>query len=219
MEIKGLYKLKRQQEELLIQTYINAFRTYPKLDPAFPDKEAKAAALEATLRFYVAYDMEYGAVFSLNEEIREGVCLVHSEEMHYTQERHEKAGSYSAAYKKAMAKLTREQQQKRDELFDELDRLEKALDLPEPHLYVDFLGVREDAQHQGRGRKLMGAVCAYAKEQGLPLMLFTNTEDDVAFYESLGFHVTGVVRSEEFGFVNTYLVKDAREEETHGQGK
>lgn len=215
MEIKGLYKLKREQEEMLIKTYIDAFRTYPKLDLAFPDKEAKAAALEATLRFYVAYDMEYGAAFSLDEEVREGVCLVFSGEMHYTQARHEKAGSYSAAYKAAMGRLTEEQQRKRDALFEELDRLEKALELPEPHLYVDFLGVRGDSQHQGRGRKLMSAICQYAQQQGLPLMLFTNTEDDVAFYESLGFHVVGVVRSEEFGFVNTYLVKEAGEGGAH----
>lgn len=213
MEIKGLYKLTRADEEALIQTYMDAFRTYPKLDPAFPDKEAKAAALEATLRFYVAYDMEYGAAFSLDETIREGVCVVYSGEMHYTRERQEKAGSYSPGYKAALEKLTEAQQRKRDDLFDELDRLEQTLDLPQPHLYVDFLGVKEAFQHRGRGRKLMRAVCEFAKEQVLPLMLFTNTEDDVTFYESLGFHVAGVVKSEEFGFVNTYLVKDAEEGE------
>lgn len=216
MEIKGLYKLKREEEEKLIQTYINAFRTYPKLDPAFPQKEAKAAALEATLRFYVAYDMEYGAAFSLDEEVREGVCVVYSEDMHYTQERHEKAGSYSQKYREAIGKLTDMQQQKREALFDELDRLEETVELPHPHLYVDFLGVEEVSQHQGRGRKLMNAVCAYAREQRLPLMLFTNTEEDVAFYKSLGFHIAGIVRSREFGFVNTYLVRDIEGGESNG---
>ena len=57
MEIKGLYKLKREDEEKLIQTYKEAFADYPKLMVAFPDKRAKEAALEASLRYYVAYDM------------------------------------------------------------------------------------------------------------------------------------------------------------------
>lgn len=209
MEISGLYKLSRQQEERLIQTFLSAFQTYPKLEPAFPDPEAKAAALEATLRFYTAYDMEYGQAFSLDGEVNEGVCIVHSDDMNYTEERYQKAGCYGAPYQAAVEKLTQEQRQKRDALFRELDQLEETVDLPYPHLYVDFLGVREAYQHQGRGRKLMSAVCRYAREQQLPLMLFTNTQADVDFYRSLGFHVAGLVKSKEFGFTNTYLVKDA----------
>lgn len=209
MEISGLYKLSRQHEERLIQTFISAFHTYPKLDLAFPEPAAKSAALEATLRFYTAYDMEYGQAFSLDEEVNEGVCIVHSDHMHYTEERYQKAGCYGEPYQAAVGKLTQEQRQKRDALFRELDQLEETVDLPYPHLYVDFLGVRETCQHQGRGRKLMSAVCRYAREQQLPLMLFTNTREDVDFYKSLGFHVAGVVTSEKFGFTNTYLVKDA----------
>lgn len=208
MEIKGLYKLTRQEEEKLIHTYMDAFKYYPKMMNAFPDKEDREAALEATLRYYVAYDMEYGAAFSLDENVNEGVCVVYSKDMNYSQQRHEKAGSFSPEYKAAMAKLTKEQQEKREALFDELDRLEGEIDLPSPHLYADFLGVREECQKQGRGRKLMGAVCDFAASQGLPIMLFTNTPEDVAFYESLGFQVVHVVKSDQFGFVNTYLVKE-----------
>lgn len=209
MEIKGLYKLKKTDQEKLIQTYMDAFQDYPKMMKAFPDKAVKTAALEATLRYYVAYDMEYGGAFALDHEIREGVCLVHSEEMHYTEERHKKAGSYSPEYQSAMARMTKEQQRRRIDLFEELDELEKGIDLPSPHLYADFLGVRSDFQKQGRGRKLMSHVCEYAKEQGLPIMLFTNTEEDVNFHKSLGFEIVDIVQSARFGFVNTYLVKEA----------
>lgn len=209
MEIEGLYKLTRADEEKLIETFADAFQHYPKLMAAFPKKETRLAAVEATLRYYTAYDMEYGHAFALDEKIQEGVCLVHSDEMHYTKERHEQAGSYSPAYWAAMEKLTETEQEQWEALFDELDALEKGIELPEPHLYVDFLGVKSACQHQGRGRKLMAAVCEYAKKLELPLMLFTNTEEDVAFYKSLGFQVVGIVRSENFGFVNTYLVKEA----------
>lgn len=209
MEINGLYKLTRADEEKLIQTFMDAFQNYPKLLAAFPEKDARMAAVEATLRFYTAYDMEYGEAFSLDRQIKDGVCVVHSDKMRYTKERHEKAGSYGPAYMAAMERLTNAERQKWRSVFDELDELEKEIDLPDPHLYVDFLGVQEACQHQGRGRKLMNAVCGYAQSLGLPLMLFTNTEEDVTFYKSLGFQVVGIVRSEKFGFVNTYLVKEA----------
>ncbi|MCB6993490.1 GNAT family N-acetyltransferase [bacterium 210820-DFI.6.37] len=208
MEIKELYKLEKQDQEKLILTFMDAFRAYPKLTRAFPEKAAKDAALEATLRYYVAYDMEYGAAFSTDEEIKDGVCIVHSDDMEYTKERHIKAGSYSPEYQAAMDRLSLPQQQRRVELFDELDQLEKEISIPFPHLYADFLGVREAFQRQGRGRKLMRAVCDYAQKQGLPVMLFTNTDEDVAFYQSLGFKVIGIVESDRFGFINTYLLKE-----------
>lgn len=209
MEIEGLYKLTRADEEKLVQTFMDAFQNYPKLMAAFPQQETRLAAVEATLRYYTAYDMEYGDAFSLDQQIREGVCVVHSDEMRYTQQRHQQAGSYGSAFAAAMERLTEAERQRWRDVFDELDELEKGIDLPEPHLYVDFLGVQEACQHQGRGRKLMNAVCGYAKKQGLPLMLFTNTAEDVTFYKSLGFQVASIVRSEKFGFVNTYLVKEA----------
>jgi GNAT superfamily N-acetyltransferase len=177
---------------------------------AFPDKEKKDAALEATLRFYTAYDMEFGAAYSTDETVKDGVCFGHSDEMGYTEERYRQAGSYSPEYEAAMARLNDEDKQRRLDLFDELDRLEAELDIPRPHIYADFLGVREEVQHQGRGRRLMTAVCEYAQSLGLPVMLFTNTEEDVAFYQSMGFHIIGVARSEKFGFVNTYLLKEVQ---------
>lgn len=208
MEIKGLYKLKKEDQEKLVQTYKDAFKDYPKLKVAFPEPETKAAALEATLRYYVAFDMAYGCAFSTDEEVLDGVCIMHSDNVVYTEENARKAGCESPEYMAAMAKLSPEDRQRRIDLFDELDALEADLEIPTPHIYADFLGVRSDVQQQGRGRKLMGSVCEYAASLGLPVMLFTNTEADVAFYQSLGFKILAVVKSEEFGFVNTYLLKE-----------
>ena len=53
----------------------------------------------------------------------------------------------------------------------------------------------------------MDAICDYADEQGLPLMLFTNTEEDIRFNESFNFQIVGITESEEFGFHNTYMLR------------
>ena len=54
--------------------------------------------------------------------------------------------------------------------------------------------------------RLMTNVCSYADSVRLPLMLFTNTADDVRFYQSLGFKIIGETSSKKFGFTNTYLI-------------
>ena len=206
IEIPNLYMLKNDDREKLVKTYMSAFRKYPKLMNAFPDEDTRMAALEATLRYYTAYDLTYGSGFSLDENINEAVLLAHSDRMKYTFFKHLRAGSYSKGYRSAMNRLTKEERKIRVSLFEELDRLEATVDIPSPHIYVDFLGVNEAFQHQGRGRRLMTNVCSYADSVRLPLMLFTNTADDVRFYQSLGFKIIGETSSKKFGFTNTYLI-------------
>ncbi len=206
INIPQLYKLKRSDREKLVLTYLDAFSEYPKLMRAFSDRKTRLLALEATLRFYTTYDLTYGSGFSLDSDVHEAVLLIHSDHMNYTRLKHLLAGSYSRAYRSVMNKLSREDRRTRIALFDELDRLEKDIDLPKPHIYADFLGVAGEYQHQGRGRRLMSQVCAYADSVGLPIMLFTNTADDIKFYQSLGFHIIDETSSEKFGFVNTYML-------------
>ena len=71
---------------------------------------------------------------------------------------------------------------------------------------MDFLGVAEEFQRRGRGRRLMTALCGYADSVDLPIMLF-NSPDLVEFYESLGFDLVAEVSSEDFGFSNAYMVR------------
>lgn len=208
MEIKGLYKISKEEESRVIDLFMKAFSEYPKLMNIFPDWEVRKHALEATLQYYIPYDRTYGGLFSLDGEIREAITVIHSDEMGYTEERHQNAGSYSQAYQSAMNHLTPKQQQMRVDLFDELDRLEKEVDIPYPHLYLDFLGVDPAFHGQGRGSRLLEKVSRYAQEQNLPMMLFTNTQEDVVFYTNRGFRVIGCTESEEYGFINTYLVKE-----------
>ncbi len=206
LQIPGLYRIPGCDYEKIIKIYMDAFRSYPKLMSSFPDEEARIAALEATLRFYVMYDLRYGAAFSLDESICEACIIVHSDNMKYSVPKHLLSGSYGRGYRTAMKKLTRQERKKRIQLFDELDRLEADVKIPTPHIYVDFLGVAGSYQHQGRGRRLMSLICAYADEVKLPVMLFTNTDEDVTFYQSLGFDIIEITSSEKFGFTNTYML-------------
>ena len=209
IRMPALKELTVKEIDPVTELFLDAFQKYPKLDLAFPGQEKKMAALEATVRSYAAYDMRFGKGYSLDQNINEAVLLVESDQMNYSFFRHLYAGSYSLKYAKAMHRLGRADRQRRKDLFKELDAMERKLDIPRPHLYVDFLGVRTALQGQGRGRRLMGHICDYADDRKLPLMLFTNTEEDLRFYESLGFVKIGETHSPGFGFTNWYMVRKA----------
>ena len=192
-----------------------AFRDYPKLSRAFPAFADRQAGIEATIRYFGAFDLFYGAGFSLDANLHECVMLVHSDELDFSEERIRAAGCESPAFQATMQKLAGPQRRVWFELFDELDRLELTLDLPEKYLYLDFVAVDPRYQGRGRGQQLMQTLGAYADSAGMPMMLFTNTSDDVRFYEKCGFYVAGVTESEKFGFRNTYLVRDCAKREAN----
>ena len=206
-EIKELHKLTEEELEASYEMMIRSFRNYPKLIGTFPDWDDRQAAIEMVLRYYGAFDFAYGNVYSTDENIDEVMMIMYSEEEDYTKERFDAAGSDNEKFRQAASRLSDEQVKRWWDFFDELDRKEEKLTtIPEHCLYVDFLCVRSEVQGQGRGSKIIRAACRYADEVGLPIMLFTNGEEDVRFYLKNGFRIIGVTTSEEFGFENTYVL-------------
>ena len=206
--IQGLYEIKKNESEKLFTMWLDAFHDYPKLAQAFPQIDKKLAAMEATIRFYGMYDLKYGHAYATDENIDDAIVIVDSENMKYSAARYIAAGCYSKGYREAMNRLTAAEKKKRIAVFDELDKLEKTMDIPYPHIYVDFLGVRRSCQGEGRGRRLIHRIAEYADKRNRPLMLFTNTSEDVAFYQKEGFKVIGIAKSDKYGFENTYMVRE-----------
>lgn len=183
-----------------------AFRNYEKLLGAYPDWDDRQAAIEMVIAYYLAYDLKYGAAYSLDEEINEVVILCHSDVMDYADWRLEEAHCENDAFRQAASRLSREQQDFWWDFFEEFDRQEAALEIPRPHIYVDYVAVRDGLQGQGRGSRIIGKLKEHADSCGLPIMLFTNGERDVKFYLDNGFRVLGVTSSEEYRFNNTYML-------------
>ena len=206
-EIKELYKIKEEELEQVYEMMTRAFKNYVKLVGTFPDWNDRQAAIEMVIRFYGAFDFKYGSVYSLDEDLKEVLMIMFSEEENYSEERFRAAGSYSEKFYAAASRLSEENRQRWWDFFDEVDRTEAELaTIPDTCLYVDLLCVAEDAQGQGRGSRLIQAACRYADEVGLPIMLFTNGAEDIRFYRKNGFKIIGVTSSEEFGFENTYVL-------------
>ena len=205
-EIKELYKIKEEDRERVYQMMIRSFRNYEKLVGTFPDWDDRQAAIEMVIRYYGAFDFTYGNVYSLDENMTEALMIMFSEEEVFTRERFEAAGCDTEEFRRAASRLSEQDQKRWRAFFDEVDRTEADLHIPEPYLYVDFVCVSDEVQGQGRGSRLIQTTCRYANRVGLPVMLFTNGAEDIRFYLKNGFEVVGVTRSEEFGFENTYMM-------------
>lgn len=208
INISSLHRIRSSEWEHAVQMMLRAFRDYPKLRFVFPRDVDRQAGIEAVIRYYGSYDMYHGAAFSLDDSLHECAVLLHSDMMGFTQEQIRVAGCENDAWRAALQRLDSSQQQTWFAFFEAFDREEAKLDLPEEYLYLDFLAVAPDWQHRGRGRRLMDSICDYADEQGLPLILFTNTEEDIRFYKSFNFQIVGITESEDYGFHNTYMVRD-----------
>ncbi len=206
-EIKELHKLTEEELAKSYDMMIRSFRNYPKLIGTFPDWDDRQAAIEMVLRYYSPFDFKYGSAYSLDETVSEVLMIMFSEEVDYSEERFAAAGCDSEAFRAAASRLSEENVKRWWDFFDELDRTEAELEtIPERYLYADFLCVSDEVQGQGRGSRIIQAACRYADEIGLPLMLFTNGEEDIHFYQKNGFKIIGVTKSEEFGLENTYVM-------------
>ncbi len=107
-----------------------------------------------------------------------------------------------------MNRLTEEEKNRRIAVFDELDELEKTMDIPYPHIYIDFLGVRRSCQGQGRGRKLIHKITEYADGRKQTSYAVYQYIGRCGILSEEGFKVIGVAKSDKYGFENTYMVRE-----------
>ena len=104
-EIKELHKIERKDLEEVYEMMLKSFKNYPKLIGSFPDWEDRQAAIEMVIRYYGAFDFEYGYAYSLDETMSEVLMIMFSEEEVYSEERFEAARSDSDAFRAAAARL------------------------------------------------------------------------------------------------------------------
>jgi ribosomal protein S18 acetylase RimI-like enzyme len=73
-------------------------------------------------------------------------------------------------------------------------RAERHFEKAEPdydHFLIWMFGIRPAYQRQGLGRRLMGEALAAADQAGVPAYLYTSNSDNLPYYRSHGYEITG----------------------------
>lgn len=183
-----------------------AYADYPKLCSAFPDERTRLTAIELTIRYFGNFDLKYGAAFSTSDKMYDCIMLIPSSECDYSEKRLTKAKCYERKIAELFFRLSDEDRDRWKSIFDFMDEKEREADFPEDYIYIDFLSVIPEAQGQGRGTYLLEYAKEIARNEKKPLILFTNTEGHVSFYEKCGFEVLAEIELEEYGITNTYMI-------------
>lgn len=94
----------------------------------------------------------------------------------------------SPAMQAALDRLGPEGSARAGALNDCLAELRRRV-APEPHLYLNLLGVAPERQGEGVGGRLLESGNARADREGVPSTLDTLTDSNIAFYERRGYRV------------------------------
>ena len=149
----------------------------------YPDASEREKRVPHSFDSVLRYGLRYGKVYTTSDRL-EGIAVwMHSELMKMTIRRMWRSQALRPALRmgiKASIRMFR--------LNDYIER--KHIELaPYDHLYLMLLGVDPEYQGNGYGGRLVRGMLEEASEAGLPSYLETTSEENVAFYEHLGFKV------------------------------
>ena len=196
----------------IAEVLVDAFTYDPKLMKSFPLDYGRRNALEATFYYYGKYDLFYGKVYTLDEDVFEVALLLESKYVNSTKNKCLKAGCYSYEYQSIKERMPVEDRKKRLKIFKEIKKFEKRVPKPKDYLYLDYLGVVRDKQGEGRGTKLMEKICEYADSVNKPIVLYVSSDESKKFYEKFGFEEITSVTSSNYDYTNIYLIRNPKSE-------
>jgi ribosomal protein S18 acetylase RimI-like enzyme len=83
-----------------------------------------------------------------------------------------------------------------------------------PYLYILMVGVTPTHQGKGLGSSLLRALMADCDEQGLPIYLETETQENVRMYDRYGFELVKQVTLEKLGLPMWEMMREPNADRT-----
>ena len=179
-----------------------AFAADPMWGYMVSDPEARPGTLRHMFDALIRFRQAYGAVYSTPEVA--GVACWGAPGCGYTLWRVLRTG---LALPRAFLALGREGRWRALALMRHVDQAHKQL-MPEPHWYLEALGVVPACQGQGIGGALLQPILARADAERLPCYLEAVTERNAAFYLRRGFRILREQALPEGGLTMWYMSRN-----------
>ena len=135
----------------------------------------------------IKYCFKYGEVYAPSERLEGIAAWTPGELADLTIWRLIRSGSILSGMRAlpACTKLARKQ----EKIFKPLKEDRRANMEGREYIYLIVIGVAAEYQGQGHGKKMIEAIIEESERAGIPIYTETQTEENVRFYEGLGFRV------------------------------
>ena len=175
--ISDLYKIQKKDLKNTVNVLTNAFSEDSMWKEVFDDEDKNRVLTEVMVRFC----LKYGNVLSASDNL-EGIMAIAPHDKEMTTWRVILSGSFFLSMK-----ISKEAK-KMEILSKAVEEAKKSLNL-DPYIHLLIMGVSQEFQRKGFGRKLLRALIEKAQTEKKSIYLETQKEDNVNFYEKYGFSV------------------------------
>jgi ribosomal protein S18 acetylase RimI-like enzyme len=186
-----LYRLGMKDLDRASEVLGRAFYNDPDTVKILSDDDVRKEKLKHFFRCFVKFGIIYGEVYAPSPDL-EGISVwVHSSTKDMTFWRNVKSGFLGLMFKvsgKAMSTFAKYGKQMDEATKTVIDR---------EHWFLFIIGVDPNHQRKGFGSKMIEPMLKRIDNENLPVMLDTNKQSNIGYYEKFGFEV-----------VKTYKVLD-----------
>ena len=175
--ISDLYKIQKKDLKNTVNVLTNAFSDDPMWKKVFNDEDKNRVITEVMVRFC----LKYGNVLSTSDNL-EGIMTITPHDKEMTMWRIIRSGAFFLSIK------MRNETKKMNVLSNAIEEAKKSLNL-DSHIHLLIMGVSQEFQGKGFGRKLLRALIEKAQTEKKSIYLETQKEDNIKFYKKYGFSV------------------------------
>ncbi|MBC7813928.1 MAG: GNAT family N-acetyltransferase [Burkholderiales bacterium] len=180
LDTNELRLLSKSDVDRAAEIMARAFYRDPLWDYIMPDEHKQAAQLAKTFRVFMTASIRNGQTYGAGDPI-EGVAVWSA-----PNQKDGFAGLMGAGFLRLLFSPVALGFLKAGSMFGRAEAMQK-LYAPEPHFYLNAIGVLPEAQGKGLASKLIRPFLARADAQGVSTYTETMTTSNVPLYEHYGF--------------------------------
>jgi ribosomal protein S18 acetylase RimI-like enzyme len=181
---QGLSELSHADLPAATAALADAFHDDPLWGAVFADDHDRPATYRTFVETPLRYSLRYGGVHASSEELEGVVAWVPGERADMSLWGLLASGAFGS-----MMRIGSRAGKALQHVFGPWSRARGRHMRGRRFVYLSVVGVRREEQGRGIGGRLMRSIGDASDRVGLPVYLETETEDNVRFYERLGFGV------------------------------
>jgi ribosomal protein S18 acetylase RimI-like enzyme len=183
-DISSLYKISDKEIDKASQVLADGFSEDPLMKNLFRGNN-KQQGIQTAVKMFLKYYQKYGAIYADSKDIKGVIIIAQDKESFMSFDKMLVSGAIIPALK--LIFISGFDGISRTIALASLDDLRKEYHQKNSFIYIQMLGVAKKNQGKGIGKTLLNATFEKSKQLKLGVYLETESENNVRFYNKLGF--------------------------------